>query len=75
MNCEDTKKLLGKYWECCNTCHYDPYEREMGAFEHYTKFKGYSFEACCTFYPIGEKLTDDEWKDFEKKLEKMKREL
>jgi hypothetical protein len=38
----------------------------MGVFEKYTKFKDISFEACCAF--PSEKITDQEWKDFEEKL-------
>lgn len=63
-NCEETKKILGKYFHCCNTCHTDPYEREMGVFEKYTKFQDLLFEACCGF----PKLTDEEWILFEEKL-------
>ena len=63
-NCSETKKILGKDFRCCNTCHDDPYEREMGAFEHYTKFQDLLYDACCAF-PI---LSDEEWVEFERKL-------
>lgn len=67
-SCKETKKLLGYYWNCCNTCHDDPYEREMGVFEKYTKFEDFPFEACCGFHEVKDKITDEEWKEFENKL-------
>ncbi len=70
MNCKDTKKLLGIHWNCCNTCHDDPYERGMGVFENYTKFEDLEFESCCTFPK--EEITDKEWREFENKLKVIK---
>jgi len=72
-NCEEIKKILGKYWKCCPICHSEPWEREMGVFEHYTKIKGLLFEACCSFMEIEDSITDKEWEEFEKKLEEKRK--
>jgi hypothetical protein len=71
ITCQDLKEFLGIDFKCCPTCHYDPYEREMGAFEKYTKFKDLQFSACCGFPK--EELSDEQWKKLEKKLEEDKK--
>jgi len=44
LSCEETKKVLGRDWQCCNTCHEDYYsEWSAGELEKYTKFRNYLF--------------------------------
>ena len=64
-SCEETKNVLGRDYKCCNSCHEDVIYGMRDCIEQYTKSKDLLFYTCCGF----PELTEEEEKEFEKKLE------
>lgn len=59
------KELFNISYDCCGSCHEDSQLGFDDCMEKYTKFKDIYFRGCCGF----PKLTDEQWKAFEVKLE------